>query len=80
MSRKGVLGGDSYSSILFKPITTYRCDRRVVVKIDSEVKNSAMDELVIEIKLSINHRLFEQGYITDEMYSKAKELIIKQAA
>ena len=75
-----MLKRDFNSSILFKATTTYRCDRRVVVKIGSKAKNSAMDDLVVEIKLSINHRLFEQGYITEEMYSRAKELIIKQAA
>ncbi|MCL2069320.1 MAG: hypothetical protein FWH00_05400 [Oscillospiraceae bacterium] len=42
--------------------------------------SEAMDMLVIEIKLSINRRLFEQGYITEEMHSKAKEIIIKQTA
>ena len=47
---------------------------------DTKVKNDAMNALVAEIKLSVNHRLYEQGYITEEMYSKAKEIIIKQAA
>lgn len=40
-------------------------------------KNKKMDSLLLEIKLSINHNLFEKGYITEEMYTKAKELIIK---
>ena len=75
-----MLSRDFNSSILFKATTTYRCDRRAVVIIDNEMKNSAMNDLVVEIKLSINHRLFEQGHITEEMYSRAKELIIKQAA
>ena len=43
-------------------------------------QSKAMNELHIEIKLCINHKLFEQGYITEEMYTKAKELIIKQVA
>ena len=47
---------------------------------DSELKSDAINTLVAEIKLSINHWLFEQGYITEEMYSKAKEIIIKQEA
>lgn len=40
-------------------------------------ENKNMDSLILEIKLSINHSLFEKGYITEEMYIKAKELIIK---
>jgi len=39
-----------------------------------------MKDFTMEIKLSINHRLFEKGHITEEMYVKAKELIIKKAA
>ena len=39
-----------------------------------------MNTFLMEIKLSVNHRLFEKGYITKEMYVKAKEFIIKQAA
>jgi hypothetical protein len=33
--------------------------------------------LLTEIKLSVNQRLFEQGYLTEEIYTKAKELILK---
>jgi len=51
-----------------------------VVKISVEAKNNAMNVLIVEVKLSVNRRLFEQGYITEEMYNKAKELIIKQVA
>ena len=40
----------------------------------------AMNTFLVEVKLSINHKLFEKGHITEEMYVKAKELIIKQAA
>lgn len=36
-----------------------------------------MKNFLIEVKLSINHSLFEKGHITEEMYIKAKELIIK---
>jgi len=66
--------------ILPKPSTTYKCGREVVANIESKSNSEAMSALLIEIKLSINCRLFEQGHITEEMYSKAKELIIKQAA
>ena len=47
---------------------------------DRKLDKNAMNALIIEIKLSINRRLFEQGHITEEMYIKAKEIIIKQAA
>ena len=36
-----------------------------------------MEAFILEVKLSINHSLFEKGYITEEMYTKAKEIIIK---
>ena len=39
-----------------------------------------MSALSAEIKLSVNRRLFEQGRITEEMYIKAREIILKQAA
>ena len=39
-----------------------------------------MNAFLVEVKLSVNHKLFEKGYITEEMYTKAKEIIIKQAA
>ncbi|MCL2580222.1 MAG: hypothetical protein FWE32_09380 [Oscillospiraceae bacterium] len=41
---------------------------------------NALSALLIEVKLSVNRRLFEKGRITEEMYIKAKERIIKQAA
>ena len=44
---------------------------------DNKMNNPAMNALLVEIKLSINRRLFEKGYITEEMYIKAKEIIIK---
>ncbi len=36
-------------------------------------------DLIVEIKISVNRRLFEQGCITEEMYHKAKEIIIQQS-
>ena len=39
------------------------------------IKNTK--ELEIEIKLHINKRLYEIGLITEEMYNRAKELILK---
>jgi len=46
---------------------------------DTKASAGAINALRAEIKLSINRRLFEQGHITQEMYIKAKEIIIKQA-
>jgi len=43
-------------------------------------RSDKINTFLTEIKLSVNHRLFEKGHITEEMYVKAKELIIKQAA
>jgi len=43
-------------------------------------QSKAMNTFLVEVKLSVNHKLFEKGYITEEMYTKAKEIIIKQAA
>ena len=53
---------------------------RLVNKTENTYKQEAMTALTIEIKLSINNSLFEKGYITEEMYTRAKELILKQAA
>jgi len=46
-------------------------------QVEQTEKEKAMNSFLIEVKLSINHKLFEKGYITEEMYTKAKELIIK---
>jgi hypothetical protein len=37
----------------------------------------ALKHVIIEVKLHVNQRLFEQGYITEEMYTKAKEIILR---
>ena len=44
------------------------------------VNETALKSATTEIKLYVNRRLFEQGYITEEMYTKAKEIIVKQIA
>lgn len=41
------------------------------------LNQEAVNLVVIEVKLHINQRLFEQGYITEEIYTKAKEIILK---
>jgi len=39
-------------------------------------KPEAIKELDTQIKLHINQRLFEKGLITEEMYEKAKNMIL----
>lgn len=34
-------------------------------------------EINIEVKLHINQKLFEKGFITEEMYQTAKAIILK---
>lgn len=34
-------------------------------------------EIDMEVKLHINKQLFEKGYITEEMYQKANDMILK---
>lgn len=41
------------------------------------VDNEKRREIDMEVKLHINKRLFEKGYITEEMYQKANEIILK---
>jgi len=38
---------------------------------------TAMKLLIIEIKLHINQKLYQKGAITEEMYVRAKDLILK---
>ena len=45
---------------------------------ENNISNTAaLNSLYMEIKLSINQKLFDKGYITEEMYIKAKDVIIK---
>ena len=41
------------------------------------VNEQAKKDLLMEIKLHINQNLYEKGYITEEMFRKAKEVILK---
>jgi hypothetical protein len=43
---------------------------------DPKDMSVAMTNLITEIELSINNILYEKEYITEEMYIKAKELIL----
>ena len=45
---------------------------------DIKINKTALSNAVVEIKLFINRRLYEKKAITEEMYTKAKELIIKE--
>jgi len=45
---------------------------------DIKINEAALSNAVVEIKLFINRRLFEKKAITEEMYAKAKEIIIKE--
>jgi len=38
---------------------------------------SAMQLLITEIKLHVNQKLYQKGAITEEMYTRAKDLILK---
>ena len=42
----------------------------------STAETTNINELTIQIKLSINQSLFTQGYITEEIFTKAKNIII----
>ena len=44
---------------------------------DARVDEDALNRAVVEIKLCVNRRLFEKNAITEEMYTRAKELILK---
>lgn len=41
-----------------------------------KLKPEAIKKLEIQIKLDINKKLFEKGHITEEMYIKAKQIIL----
>ena len=41
------------------------------------INNVALQSVVIEIKLHINQKLYQAGAITEEMYTKAKDLILR---
>ena len=41
------------------------------------VNEVSKKEVILEIKLFVNQCLYEKGYITEEMFRKAKEIILK---
>jgi hypothetical protein len=42
-----------------------------------DVNEAALKLLIVEIKLAVNRKLFEREAITEEMYNKAKGMILK---
>jgi len=47
------------------------------IKCDALVNESALELAIVEIKLHVNQKLYQKGVLTEEMYTKAKELILK---
>jgi len=45
-----------------------------------KVNESAAKLVILEVKLDMNQKLYDKGLITEEMYNRAKELIIKGKA
>ena len=44
---------------------------------EAVINEDAVRLAIIEIKLCINQRLFTKGALTEEMYTRAKDLIMK---
>jgi uncharacterized protein YqgQ len=42
------------------------------------VNESAVELAIAEIKLHINQKLYQRGALTEEMYTKAKEIILRE--
>lgn len=43
----------------------------------NEFDKNVLNIAIIEIKLHVNRKLYEKGILTEEMFTKAKELIVK---
>lgn len=41
------------------------------------IKEVQRENVILEVKLAVNKRLFEGNFITEEMYIKAKEKILQ---
>ena len=41
------------------------------------INEQTLYSALIEIKLHVNQMLYQKGFLTDEMYTKAKEIILK---
>ena len=41
------------------------------------VNETALKQSIIEIKLHVNQKLYQKGILTEEMYTRAKEMILK---
>lgn len=42
------------------------------------INNNEMQQFLTEVKLHINQQLYNNGHITQEMYVKAKDMILRQ--
>lgn len=42
------------------------------------INQAASQQLLVEIKLNINQKLYKKGAITEEMYTKAKDIILRR--
>lgn len=49
------------------------------IKCNMLVNEAALEVAIIEIKLHVNLKLYQKGVLTEEMYTKAKELILKSS-
>ena len=47
------------------------------VAVEPATNEDAQKRFLIEVKLHINTKLYEKGFLTEEMYMRAKELIVK---
>ena len=47
--------------------------------IAQDINETAVKLAIVEIKLTVNQRLYEKNAITEEMFRKAKELILRGA-
>ena len=58
---------------------TYYCNRGEAMNAQSSptMNEDAVKAAIIEIKLCINQKLYQKGALTEEMYTTAKELILK---
>jgi len=47
------------------------------VTVERTITSNEVASAIIAIKMSVNQRLYEKGLITEEMYTRAKDMILK---
>lgn len=47
------------------------------VTVERTITSNEVASAIIAIKMSVNQRLYEKGLITEEMYTRAKDIILK---